>query len=127
MRILLLAALAFSCFAAPAAAQEPEWHSAPISGGCLVYAQGALHGTATWDQTCTPGELIAGQGTLSVTYENGNTVSLTGAFLAGVPDGHTRLLVFDPSGAQINEREVDFNMGCALIENARPCTPVPRP
>lgn len=102
------------------------WQQTPITGGCTVGipAGGAFppNVTVTWDQACSSGQPVNGQGTLRMSTSDGRTVTMVGTFVAGVPNGQVVMTGFDASGAQRAQRTDEYNMGCQ-VDQPGGCTP----
>jgi hypothetical protein len=109
----------------PAVAQEaPGWRQVPIEGGCTVAVRGGLPAgsTMTWDQQCTPGRAIAGEGSAILTLSDGRSISVTGNYVAGVPHGAHLMVMRNAAGVELNRvTGAEFNMGCQITLTT--CTP----
>ncbi|WP_395644708.1 hypothetical protein [Terricaulis sp.] len=133
MRHIIGAALAAAALSWPVtvSAQEQQqpapfaWHQVAITGGCLItipIGEPVPDGvTLTWDQTCTPGQTLSGQGTVRLQTQDGRAATLAGAWIDGVPNGAVVLTAFDPSGVQVGQRTSEYNMGCVV--GRATCTP----
>lgn len=77
--------------------------------------------TVAWESECTPGVPINNVGTLRIFLRDGRQVTMSGAFVAGVPNGTIQGLGYDASGAQIAQMTSSYNMGCR--EGRAGCTP----
>lgn len=122
------AAAALVC--APAvSAQEQQapftWHQVAITGGCLItipVSEPIPAGvTMTWDQPCTPGQTVSGQGTIRMQTADGRSVTLIANWIGGVPNGTVTMTAFDAAGAQVGQRVTEYDMGCTVGRVT--CTP----